>query len=180
MNTAKVALWKVPWQLYQPFECPICGNFPPRNWARKRWLAETPLKSNCGHIKEKRHAEAQVNLRRAKAIKHRIFLSSHPLLSSHPFETPLQDLSRQKAAYRNALREQLRRGEEKRYAELQANLRRAEALVEEARTTAAAKAALTVAEERKERAGQMDDLRLKVTQLLGLQIFKLQGFCAEL
>jgi hypothetical protein len=47
--------------------------------------------------------------------------------------------------------------------------------VEEARTTAAAKAALTVAEERKERAGQMDDLRLKVTPLLGLLFFKVLG-----
>jgi tRNA(Ile)-lysidine synthase TilS/MesJ len=119
------------------------------------------------------------NLRRAKALKHHILLSFPLAANFHPLETPLQDLSRQKAAYRNALREQLRRGEEKRYAELQANLRRAEALVEEARTTAAAKAALTVAEERKERAGQMDDLRLKVTQRLGLQIFKLRGFCAE-
>ncbi|GAQ89013.1 hypothetical protein KFL_004790060 [Klebsormidium nitens] len=102
------------------------------------------------------HEEHRVELAdaRAEALRHAQIV--------HKLE---RDLTRKKAAYRAALHDQWRRGEEKRIAALQAALRETEALIEKVRTTAAAKAALTVADERKERAEQLDELRMQVNAL---------------
>lgn len=99
--------------------------------------------------------------------QHSASFNTHASLNPQSVCNCVQDLTRKKAAYRAALHDQWRRGEEKRIAALQAALRETEALIEKVRTTAAAKAVLTVADERMERAEKLDELRMQVSGCVG-------------